>query len=106
MMMKSPTGAGIPTPQHRPYEPWMSAKFFFLSLRSYHRKSTKKSQDKNHLSIRFGEPGNLINCCALLAPDFPLALAPRGADAMWTTLFTLTLVIAIGLNLAVLSKAD
>jgi hypothetical protein len=62
----------------------------------YHRKSKK-----NHkIKITYPYP------VALLAPDFPLALAPRGADAMWTTLFTLTLVIAIGLNLAALSQAD
>jgi hypothetical protein len=42
----------------------------------------------------------------LLAPDLSLALALRGADAMWTVLFSVTFVIAVALQLAVLSQVD
>ena len=47
-----------------------------------------------------------IQICWLLAPDLSLALALRGADAMWTVLFSVTFVIAVALQLAVLSQVD
>jgi hypothetical protein len=60
---------------------------FFLWLRSYHRKSKNSHKIKILPVLR----------CLLLAPDFP---RQRGADAMWSTLFAITFVIAVALSFA------
>ncbi|MFZ0105173.1 MAG: hypothetical protein WAL49_23085 [Pseudolabrys sp.] len=67
----------------------------------------KKSQ-KNILMTAYSGQGTpeQIQICWLLAPDLSLALALRGADAMWTVLFSVTFVIAVALQLAVLSQVD
>jgi hypothetical protein len=79
-----------------------------LACRSYltgpNPKKVAKQQFDVILPVRFGGLQNQYN--TFVAPDFPLALALRGADAMWTTLFTITFVIAISLQLAALSQVD
>ena len=58
-------------------------------------------------SCLFGSGDSKANTTlSLPAPDFPLALALRGADAMWTALFSVTFVIAVALQLAALSQVD
>ena len=82
--------------------------YFSFSFPSYQRKSRKsrKTIIRYHVPNWVGAFQNHVRHCPLLAPDFPLALALRGADAMWTILFTLTFMIAISLNLFALSQTD
>ena len=85
-----------------------AADYFSLSLLFYQREIPKKSQNNNSMtSCLFGSgTPKPTQHCALPAPDFPLALALRGADAMWTALFSVTFVIAVALQLAALSQVD
>jgi hypothetical protein len=81
--------------------------FFFPSFPILPAQIQKKSQ-KNILMTAYlgqGTPEQ-IQICWLLAPDLSLALALRGADAMWTVLFSVTFVIAVALQLVVLSQVD
>jgi hypothetical protein len=83
-------------------------RLFFFLLPIVPAQVQKKSQNNNSISPRSIGPGDSRTTynAVLLAPDFPLALAPRGADAMWTTLFSVAFVIAISLNLVALSLSD
>ena len=81
---------------------------FLSSLSILPAQIQKKSHKNNSMTPWKSGSGGLQKNqhCSLLATDFPLALALRGADAMWTTLFTVTFVIAVVLQLAALSQVD
>ena len=82
--------------------------YFFFPL-SYFTSSNPKKVAKKYFDdcpIRVRGTPEQIQVCWLLAPDLSLALALRGADAMWTVLFSVTFVIAVALQLAVLSQVD
>jgi hypothetical protein len=77
-------------------------KIIFFSLRPFHTKSKKKSQNKTLLNSLYVDP-NRFNSTRPCVACTRLPAAPprtRGADAMWSTLFTVTFLVAVALSFA------
>ena len=73
--------------------------FSLLSLPHLFQKKVAKQEFTDIDPIRVGgTPEN--NTTLLPAPDLPLAFALRGADVMWSTLFTFTFLTAVALSFA------